>query len=627
MRRSPREVFLLGATSFSLASDIVELVILTTDETFLQTMRDAVGGARRLWHVPTADKVSDLLVAGQVGIVVLDVTALHEPASGFLSQIKRQFPDLVVVVAGPRETETSLAGLISTGAVYRFIHKPMSPGRAKLFADAAVKKYEEQRLRLATPPTVASTRMSPALWLGVACLALTVVILTTWVRERVLRNPYPADLPVSAPLEGGASVLLARAAAALAANRLAQPTGDNALDLYLQAVAHSPADPAARAGLAEVRERLLARAENALLEERLEEAASAIETTRKAGVDAERIAFLAAQLGKARGQRKSAAAQLRSAEARAGKTGGNDDRLNRALGLAAERVREGRLIEPDGDDARYYLQEAQRLEPTNTATQAVQQELAAALLADARAAIARRDFARAVSLLDAANGIAAPASLDNVVQLLRTTRKQAEADSSSQLLRTGMERLQQDHLIEPAGDSAKYYFLTLRSLNPGDPGVARALEELGVRLLAKARLAFTLQQNDAARSWLDEATAIGHSTADVEALRHEVEAAAERQRLLTDVINAKDLTVLRSVPAVYPRKAELAGTEGWVDLDFTVSADGSVENIEVRSAMPPRVFTPAAVTALSQWRYEPVTRNGVPVAQRARMRMRFVLAK
>lgn len=29
----------------------------------------------------TADKVSDLLVAGQVGILVLDVMALHEPAS------------------------------------------------------------------------------------------------------------------------------------------------------------------------------------------------------------------------------------------------------------------------------------------------------------------------------------------------------------------------------------------------------------------------------------------------------------------------------------------------------------------------------------------------------------------
>jgi DNA-binding NtrC family response regulator len=170
----------LGAIHFSLASDIVELVILTADDAFLRALRDAVGPSRRLWHVPTADKVSDLLVAGQVGILILDVTALHEPAGGFLSQIKRQFPDLVVVVAGDRETERSLSGLISTGAVYRFIHKPMSPDRAKLFADAAVKKYSEQRRRLATAPAaVVAPQGRRWLWL-MGSLVLATLVIGTW---------------------------------------------------------------------------------------------------------------------------------------------------------------------------------------------------------------------------------------------------------------------------------------------------------------------------------------------------------------------------------------------------------------------------------------------------------------
>src|SRR5271154_2254200 len=107
---SDEEEGALDALRFSLASDIVELVVLTTDEVFLQTLREAVGGARRLWHVPSADKVSDLLVAGEVGILVLDVQALNEAATVFIGQIKRQFPDLVVVVAGHRDAETSLAG-------------------------------------------------------------------------------------------------------------------------------------------------------------------------------------------------------------------------------------------------------------------------------------------------------------------------------------------------------------------------------------------------------------------------------------------------------------------------------------------------------------------------------------
>jgi len=140
----------LDALHFSFASDIVELVVLTREEPFLQTLREAVGGARRVWHVLSAEKVSDLLVAGQVGIVVLDVAAMHDGANRYVGQIKRQFPDLVVVVAGNRDAEAELAPLISTGTVYRFIHKPMSPGRARLFTDAAVRKYGEQRVSAAT---------------------------------------------------------------------------------------------------------------------------------------------------------------------------------------------------------------------------------------------------------------------------------------------------------------------------------------------------------------------------------------------------------------------------------------------------------------------------------------------
>lgn len=179
MLASDEEGGTLDALRFSLASEIVELVVLTADEVFLQTLREAVGRARRLWHVPSADKVSDLLVAGEVGILVLDVLALREAATLFIAQIKRQFPDLVILVAGNRDAEISLTGLISSGTVYRFIHKPMSPGRAKLFADAAVKKYDAQRTRIASTSALSRRRrFRRALLIGgvIGLLALTLVV-------------------------------------------------------------------------------------------------------------------------------------------------------------------------------------------------------------------------------------------------------------------------------------------------------------------------------------------------------------------------------------------------------------------------------------------------------------------
>lgn len=416
----------LDTLQFSFASDIVELVVLTRDDAFLQTLREAVGGPKRLWHVLSAAKVSDLLVAGQVGIVVLDVAAMHEAPEVFVTQIKRQFPDLVIVVAGSRDAEIALAALISAGVVYRFIHKPMSPGRARLFAEAAVRKYGEQRLRLALPESYAPPR--DYFRLGAVLLAALVLLgAAVWAIKAA--SPHKSVGESSSEDAKAQAALLGQAAAALAANRLTTPAGDNALELYLRASAHSPADANARAGLAEVRDRLLARAENALLEERTDEAAAAIETARKAGVERGRIAFLSAQLAKIKDQVK-AAQTARSRAAAAKLNPQADERVTSLAALATQRLEHGQLLEPDHDSAKYYMEAASSIDPNAGAVLEVKHDLAQRLLGEARAAIERRDFARAGEWLQNAAGVATPGDLEALQAFLAGARQQAQADAA-----------------------------------------------------------------------------------------------------------------------------------------------------------------------------------------------------
>ncbi len=627
----------IDALRFSLASDIVELVVLTGDDIFLQTLREAVGPPRRLWHVLSADKVSDLLVAGGVGILVLDVQTLRETGVLFIAQIKRQFPDLVVVVAGNRDDETSLAPLISEGTVYRFIHKPMSPGRARLFADAAVKKYDEQRQRTGRVSVAAiTTPANRELLIGATCAALCALLGAIWLLHgsghggSAQRAPETAGRPAAAA-PAVESPLLARAAQALAANRLTAPAGDNALELYLQQLADNPEDADARAGVAEVQERLLVRAENALLEERPEEASAAIEAARKAGVENGRIALLTARLAKARDQAKAPsapvltkadAAPLEAPEERAADRGA--DKLSE---LAMQRLHEGKLIDPEHDNARYYVQEALRQDPNSSAALEAQEALALGLLTASRNAIDHRDFAHASSSLEAASGIAAPANIDNVRQLLADARRQAESDAADHLLKSARERLQQDRLIAPENDSAMYYFTALRGVDPANAELPPLTQDLGARLAVKARLALSLGQYDAARNWLDQAAAIGYSSPDAAATLRDVDSAVTRQKFLADVVSANELALVKSVQPVYPRKARESAIEGWVEMDFTVDEAGTVKDIAVRSANPPGVFDQVAVGALSQWRYKPVLHDAKAVAQRARIRIRFTLSR
>jgi len=80
------------------------------------------------------------------------------------------------------------------------------------------------------------------------------------------------------------------------------------------------------------------------------------------------------------------------------------------------------------------------------------------------------------------------------------------------------------------------------------------------------------------------------------------------------------------VQPVYPAKAESGKIQGWVELDFTVAENGEVKDIGIRGASTPGVFDGAAIGALSQWRYKPLLRDGKPVPQRARIRIRFTLS-
>jgi TonB family protein len=574
----------IDAMRFSLASDIVELVVLTGDDTFLQTLREAVGASRRLWHVPSSDKVSDLLVAGGVGILVLDTQALNEAANVFIAEIKRQFPDLIVMVAGRRAAETALAGAISDGTVYRFIHKPMSPGRARLFADVAVRKYEQRKRNDGAAGVIAATIHHRGALIGAACGALCAVLLgTIGLLRHALHDEASSQQSVkTAALAPTATPLLARAAVALAANRLTASGGDDALDLYLLALAGNPADADARAGLAEVRERLLARAENALLEERLDEASVAVETARKAGADSARLAVLSAQLGKAREQLKAPPATVRTKAAGPIAVPAAADTAEQFTVLALQRMDEGHLTDPERDNAQFYLQEALRVDPSSSAALKAQQALSLRL-------------------------------------------PQAGGDERERLLKSARERLEQDRLIEPANDSAKYYLLTLRGVDPSNVALAPLAQDLGARLIAKGRRCMELQQYEAARTWLEEALSVGYSSPDAAAALHDLDTALAQQALLANAVDASELKLLKSVRPVYPVKALRNAVEGWVEMEFTIAESGAVRGIAVRAANPPGVFEQAAVGALSQWRYQPILRGATPIAQRARIRIRFVL--
>ena len=554
MLASEDESGALAALRFSLASDIVELVVLTTDEAFLQTLRDGVGAARRLWHVLSSDKISDLLVAGGVGIVVLDVQALNEAATRFVADIKRQFPDLVVVAAGNRESETELARLISDGSIYRFIHKPVSPARARLFADAAVKRFDDQRRRTVevAAPTAAPPRRPRRILIGATGVAVAIVLACAWLAYR--RSVEQA--------EGGAD------SAAL------EPAASPGTPFP------GPSLPAVKGVLMEAQERLLARARVALDQRRLDDAASTIEAARKAGIATERVAQLATELARAREQAKASPPRPVSAA------------------------------------------------PANAAAPnpAPATPTAATAVASAVGVGAPEVSRPAVSAPVVSAPAAAPAPSAALIATVPIANAPgATAAAALELLQSARQNLARDRLVEPENDNAQYYLLALRKLDAQYAGLPALTEDLGARLIAKGLASVNAQQYDAARDWLEHASAIGYTSPQADTVRRDLDAALARKAFMAHVISANQLTLVKSVQPQYPPKAERSGIEGWVELDFTVTETGAVQDVALHEAKPAGVFEAAATDALLQWRFKPLEQEAKPVATRARVRIRFAL--
>jgi len=82
---------------------------------------------------------------------------------------------------------------------------------------------------------------------------------------------------------------------------------------------------------------------------------------------------------------------------------------------------------------------------------------------------------------------------------------------------------------------------------------------------------------------------------------------------------------LVKVNPIYPNRAASRGIEGWVRIEFTILADGSVKDAIVVQAMPEAVFDEAALAAIEQWQFKPKMVNGVAVSQRAAQQLQFKL--
>jgi TonB family protein len=616
------------------------VLVFTRDATLIDTVRKASPRDATVIQTSDLDQVSDQLASVQPDVLVLDAAGTPD-AAAMATQVSRQFPDLVLIVAGRREESTGLMKLTASGQIYRFLLVPLALGQTRLTLEAALRRRVERSMESVRPMEARPASRPPrgplpsfVVPAGIAVVVIAAVAGWFLSRPDTDGSSDSATAPVeqantqvpAAPVPGPVQTELSLAAQAMERQQFVEPAGNNALEHYRAALGMDPRNTQAGAGIRAVADRIVERAEAALLAERTDQAVAALELARNIQADHPRLAFLDAQLQRERERLQLTQARDVSA------------RLRTALQQLNQRLDSGRLLSPAGQSARDALFEARRLDPTDPAVIQGFRDLTSRLIADGDKALAAGQRDQAVALATAARDLspsdARIAALERSLSEQSPSRSVTPAATGTAATATnsvanatalGRTRLAEGRLLDPAGDSAKDHLLAARAANANDPEVQRLLTELKDRLITAGRQSLGQQDFDAASKSLIAALDLG--------VRGNEDSLASAQRDLDkqradadfrkNVISAGSLQRTRTVPAVYPEGPRRRGVTGWVDLQFTVTVSGTVEDITVTGAEPAGVFDAAATTAVKGWRFAPVVRAGGAVPQRAATRLRF----
>ena len=82
-------------------------------------------------------------------------------------------------------------------------------------------------------------------------------------------------------------------------------------------------------------------------------------------------------------------------------------------------------------------------------------------------------------------------------------------------------------------------------------------------------------------------------------------------------------SLIRRVEPVYPALARNARIQGSVVLAALISKEGTMENLKLISGHP--MLVPAALQAVSQWRYRPYVLNGEAIEVETQITVNFIL--
>lgn len=127
------------------------IVVFSTDDDVLGTVQRAVRGRLPVHAASNIVQVVKILTEQRPGVLVTDVSDDKATIQAMTSRLKQHLPELVTIAVSEHRDVLDMVWLINHGQIFRFLRKPLSPGRCAVSLQAALKHH---RMLLKNPELV-----------------------------------------------------------------------------------------------------------------------------------------------------------------------------------------------------------------------------------------------------------------------------------------------------------------------------------------------------------------------------------------------------------------------------------------------------------------------------------------
>jgi DNA-binding NtrC family response regulator len=132
------------------------IVVFTNDEEVLTIVQQAVRGRLPVYSASNIVKVVKILTEFRPGVLLTDISDDKATIQSMTARLKEHLPELVTIAVSPHRDVLDMVWLINHGQIFRFLRKPLSPGRCVISLQAALKHH---RMLLKNPDMVQRHRV------------------------------------------------------------------------------------------------------------------------------------------------------------------------------------------------------------------------------------------------------------------------------------------------------------------------------------------------------------------------------------------------------------------------------------------------------------------------------------